>query len=281
MLNNCQFCSVSDFFANLPIGRYVLNDKGYGYAMLNFIINSQLAHFFTNTLFFGTFLYCRGKANKIIGWLKPLLIGCSVSVKGQGNKVSLGNGKYRNLKIFIDGCDNEITFGDGCVIDNTTLWIISDRCRIVLDGNNIINHAEFGAQDDGSVIVLADKVLVGGHVQLGLSKNNTIVARMYASEGKSINLGKSSQVSDGTIIRTGDSHVIFGAEGERINYGKDVCIGSHVWVCAGAVILKGAHVADNCIVGAESLVTQRFTDESKLIAGNPARVVRDNVGWKS
>jgi acetyltransferase-like isoleucine patch superfamily enzyme len=46
------------------------------------------------------------------------------------------------------------------------------------------------------------------------------------------------------------------------------------WVGAGAIILPGVVVGDNAVVGAGSVVT-RSVPPHTLVAGNPARVIRE------
>jgi len=43
--------------------------------------------------------------------------------------------------------------------------------------------------------------------------------------------------------------------------------------------MKNVTIPNECIVGAGSVVTKRFDKEYCVIAGNPARVVRENVQW--
>ena len=49
-------------------------------------------------------------------------------------------------------------------------------------------------------------------------------------------------------------------------------IGDNVFIGMGATILMGAHIGNNCIVGAGSVVSGKFGDDV-VIAGNPARVI--------
>jgi len=54
----------------------------------------------------------------------------------------------------------------------------------------------------------------------------------------------------------------------------EVKIGSGVWVGAGAFIGPGVTVGDNCVIGARAVVT-RDVPPGKIVAGNPAQVIRD------
>lgn len=61
-----------------------------------------------------------------------------------------------------------------------------------------------------------------------------------------------------------------------IGLGKPVTLGDSVWVGGGSVILPGVTLGNNVVVGANSTVTKSFGD-NVVIAGNPARVIRQNI----
>jgi acetyltransferase-like isoleucine patch superfamily enzyme len=81
-------------------------------------------------------------------------------------------------------------------------------------------------------------------------------------------------------IRTGDSHSILDMSGNRINPSSNVVIGNHVWVGSRVIILKGAQISDFSIIGAGSIVSGEFPDTNVILAGVPAKIVKDNINWK-
>lgn len=55
----------------------------------------------------------------------------------------------------------------------------------------------------------------------------------------------------------------------------EVLIGSYCWVGMGAIILPNVRLGDFTIVGAGSIVTKSFPNGRCVIAGNPARLIRE------
>lgn len=54
-----------------------------------------------------------------------------------------------------------------------------------------------------------------------------------------------------------------------ISNGRPVIIGNNVWIGTGAIILPGVVLADNCVIGAGSVVT-KSTEPNTIYVGNPA-----------
>lgn len=59
-----------------------------------------------------------------------------------------------------------------------------------------------------------------------------------------------------------------------------IVIGDRVWIGSNVTVLKGAVIPDGCVVAAHSVVTSRFDTPNALIAGNPAKVIRQGVSWE-
>lgn len=75
--------------------------------------------------------------------------------------------------------------------------------------------------------------------RLEIGDNAYIVSCFFAirDNDTSITIGDDCMFSAQTIVRTSDAHSIL-ADGKRINPGKNVVIGDHVWVGYGANILS-------------------------------------------
>ena len=56
--------------------------------------------------------------------------------------------------------------------------------------------------------------------------------------------------------------------------GKPIVIERNVWVAAGATVIGGVTIGENSVIAAGSVVT-RDVPPNTLVAGNPARIVRE------
>ena len=56
--------------------------------------------------------------------------------------------------------------------------------------------------------------------------------------------------------------------------GKDVIIGEQSWIGMNAVILPGVELGPKTVVGAGSVVTHSFPKGNCVIAGNPAKIIK-------
>ena len=60
-------------------------------------------------------------------------------------------------------------------------------------------------------------------------------------------------------------------------YGE-VKIGNNVWIGARAAILKGVTIGDGAVIGAGAVVTKDVPPRC-LAAGNPAKIIKEDVYW--
>lgn len=140
---------------------------------------------------------------------------------------------------------------------------------------SIPGHIHF---DGKAKIGFGSRVSVSGFLHLGnnfhISAASTIISR------KKITIGQDSLIAWECLITDADHHHITDSLGNIVNAPEEIYIGNHVWICARSTILKGSSVADNCIIGAQSLVSGVFLEKNNLIAGNPARKIKEGVNWK-
>lgn len=94
--------------------------------------------------------------------------------------------------------------------------------------------------------------------------------------GKKITIGKGCAIARDVIIRDHDAHYL--CDGIH-DVAKEIYIGDHVWIGTRAIILKGVNIGNGAIVAAGAVVTKNVPAKC-LVAGVPAKVIRENVEWE-
>ncbi len=124
---------------------------------------------------------------------------------------------------------------------------------------------------------VADTASVIGRVRMGEGASVWYGA-VLRGDNDWITLGRDTNVQDGCVLHT-DAGIPL-TLGDRVTVGHQVMlhgctVGEGSLIAIQAVVLNGARIGRNCIVGAGSLVTEgkEFPDGS-LIVGSPARVAR-------
>lgn len=94
-----------------------------------------------------------------------------------------------------------------------------------------------------------------------------------------IAIGDGCAIGRNVMIMDFDAHEITYEDGSKNRITAPIEIGKHVWVGAGAIILKGVTIGDNAVIGAGSVVT-RDVPANTVVAGNPAHPIRENIQWR-
>jgi len=90
-----------------------------------------------------------------------------------------------------------------------------------------------------------------------------------------IKLGDRVIVSQGAYLATGTHEVETGAFELIV---QPISVGSRVWIAARAFILPGISIGEGAVVAAQAVVT-RNVDSWTIVAGNPARFLKDRP-WR-
>ena len=127
-----------------------------------------------------------------------------------------------------------------------------------------------------------------------VGRNCIIEPPFYCSYGRNIHFGDrvflnvQCTILDCNEVRIGD-HVMIGPavqiytaahdlRAEARNQGwevaKPILIADNVWIGGGAILLPGVTIGRNAVVGAGAVVS-RDAPANTIVAGNPARVIRE------
>jgi acetyltransferase-like isoleucine patch superfamily enzyme len=151
-------------------------------------------------------------------------------------------------------------------------------------GSNIASS--ISCSSESSLTILGDfeigpnvhfQLARGAKLTLGGKKNSSgsgITCNSRIMVEDSLNIGCDCIIAWDVYISDSDWHDVSG-----VARCSPVSIGDHVWVSHGVSVLRGSVIPSGCIIGAKSLVANVFDTENALIAGVPAKVIRNGVEW--
>lgn len=169
----------------------------------------------------------------------------------------------KNNKIFIDPQNKEFK-GRITVYGNNNNIIINKGRKIAL--NIYIGLDEERTCNNTNIFIDTDFYCGNGTIEIG-------------EDGYSLNIGKDCLFADDVEILGCDNHSIIDGCGTRVNKAKKLTIGNHVWCAKHVKLLKNVQIPNGCIIALGSVVASKFDKENIIIAGNPAKIIKDNIKW--
>jgi acetyltransferase-like isoleucine patch superfamily enzyme len=109
----------------------------------------------------------------------------------------------------------------------------------------------------------------GGRLVIG--DNVFINEGVIIAAARGVTIGNDTKIGDFATIHDSDFHAITPDRPVRI---AAVTIGRNVWVGRNVVVLPGVSIGENSVVAAGTIVTSDVAPNT-LVAGNPARVIRE------
>lgn len=162
-----------------------------------------------------------------------------------------------------------IGFGDIGIFDpkrSRAIWFVH--------GPIVFNGAAYIGQGSKICVGHTGRLVIGEHFRI--NAESTIIANHYVEFGKHCLLSWKVNIMDM------DFHHIYNEEGDYLNPPKPIIFGNRVWLASHSTILKGAKIADGCVVAAGSHVVGKDYIEPKcIIGGHPAKVLKRNIEWKN
>lgn len=181
------------------------------------------------------------------------------------NKLTI-NGKLRKNKIKISGDNNLIEIGAGSLLRECSFYLKGNNNKIIIGKNCVLHGVNIIMDNENSEIVIGESTSIAKSLIVSLEPYKIII-------------GKDCMISYDVEIRNTDSHMIYDLNSNiRLNTGKEIIIKDNVWIGTKCLILKGSNIDNNSIVAAGSIVNKEFSNNC-IIAGNPAKVIKNNVYW--
>lgn len=169
-----------------------------------------------------------------------------------------------------------------CLLKGVFLSRSFDRC-----GKFFRSYGKVKLYKKNGIIEVGNKVLLykeckvsvlGTHqeARLIIGDNTSIGDRTEIHCGKEIIIGNKCNISWDVVIMDRDYHRL---NSEKHVY-KPVHIGDEVWIGCRSIILKGVKIGNGAVVAAGSVVT-KDVQPNAMVAGNPAKVIKEDIYWLS
>ena len=200
--------------------------------------------------------------------------------------------EIEGLSIVDNGKDNEITIEEGSRFNasrieingnNNVIYIAKNRefnkLSVNFKGNAKTLHIDAGVKNINNLKITSIR---GNNQQIKIGKNFSCGGmEIQMNDGdENCFIGDDCLFSWGIKLRTSDGHSIIDiATNKAINLPEDVVIADRVWCSEDVKFLKGCAVSSDSVVGSNALVTKKFDKTNVIIAGTPARIVKENIRW--
>ena len=212
---------------------------------------------FTKTILFNFYYFNLSTAFKF-----PVLIARNIVIRSLKGKVEIKNGVSFSMI--------RIGFGDIAIFDASKhkgIWRVEGT--VTFNGSALLGHGtRISIEKNGNII---------------FGRNNIVTAESTIVSTNSVSFGDNCLVSWKVMILDDDFHFVDEYKGDIKNElprSKPISIGNDVWIGCNSTILKGSIIPDNSIIGAQSLINGRFQEPNCVIAGNPAKIVKQNIKWR-
>ena len=169
------------------------------------------------------------------------------------------------------GSHNSIYIGENVQLLNCAIKINGNSNKIIVQERCYFHNSYVGIEANDSTIIIESGTTIGAGGVISCHEPGNIF------------IGRDCNFSINVFIDNSDMHPIFDAASDsRINFAKDIFIGDHCWLGIRVIILKGVHLEGGNVVAAGSVVSDSITlrPSNSILAGCPAKVVKNNIYWK-
>ena len=154
-----------------------------------------------------------------------------------------------------------------------------------------MNYVGFMHKYDRTYLNIKGRLIFGGDYSIGKGCRFDIGSAAMAKFGRGyvnanttfiimhgITVGDECAISWGCEFLDEDFHAItYDGKKDKL---PAIEIGNHVWIGSNVTVLKGSRIPDGCVIASGSMVCSRFEKCHCLIAGDPAKVIKEDVEWK-
>ncbi len=160
-----------------------------------------------------------------------------------------------------------VEIGKGCKFNGKTIFNKIQETNI-----KIGNNCTFNSSHSSNLIGIYSPCMIstiaqGAKIEIG---NNCGFSGTVIGAGIHIKLGNNVRCGANTLITDSDWHT----DDYRTGKDKPVIIEDNVWLGYGVKVLKGVHIGENSLIGANSVVTKDIP-ANVIAAGNPCKIIKE------
>ena len=170
-------------------------------------------------------------------------------------------------KITVDK-ENSVEIFDKNKIKNCKIKIRGKNNSLKIERNVILRGVDIEIRGIDCSIVIGEESIIGNNVYISAREKDV-----------KVEIGKNCMFSRNIKVMTSDGHDILEGN-ERINQAKDIVLENNVWLSDNVTLLKGSYISCGSIVATNSTVTKKFKEKNTIIAGSPAKVIKQNIKWR-
>lgn|SRR5574344_1062635 len=198
----------------------------------------------------------------VIAYKLPIWIACNTKIKGmyRGGIRLENNIRFNSVHIGYHCADAVDTYS------TRTILCVEKGGHICIFGKIHIGHGAIIHVKSKGNLLLGDNFAISGTTSIICSEK--------------IVIGENVQFSWNSLVMDSDAHHIFNENNEIMNSAKAITIGNMVWIAANCTILKGAFIPDNVVIACNSLVNKSFPYGNCILAGIPAKAIKDIAKWE-
>lgn len=149
-------------------------------------------------------------------------------------------------------------------VNNTDSTFLNVKGKMQIEGDYIISR---GCRID-----------IGENAILKIGKNGYVMPNTTFIVMNKVVIGDNCAISWDCQFLDDDLHQI-NYEGKKESK-SEIIIGDRVWIGCGVKIYKGSVIPNDTVIASNSVVRGVFNLKNTIIAGHPAKVIKEKVTWK-
>ncbi len=195
----------------------------------------------------------------------------------KNNNILIPSEKIPKISLFISGTNNTVDLRNLKINGTVEIFIYGDNNKIIFQENTSVGDLlkiRIGNVSKNFGKANNTELIIGKNTSFGSAEYTT-----YNCNAKCI-IGDNCMFAFGIQLFNTDAHPVFDfSSGAIINKVKGITIGEHCWIGANSTILKNTVLAEDTIIGWGSVVSGKHTVSHCALAGNPAKIVKENITW--